>query len=208
MEQLLNHMRRQAEMVQWNTARVRVGTVAGYDPDNYSCKVILQPDGTLTGWLPIVSPWVGNGWGMFAPPSEGDMVEVQFQEDSKEAGFVCQRFFNDVERPVTVFPGEFWLFHKTGAYIKLKNNGRIIINGQTEIDATSPTITITATTAVNVTAPAINLGASGQTLHALVTDALQALYNTHTHSDPQGGTTGVPNQLITGSHLTTTIQGG
>lgn len=86
-------------------------------------KVIIQPENVITGWLPVSSYWVGNGWGMFAPLSIGDLVEVHFQEGSFEAGIINMRFFNDVARPLNVLSGEFWLQHKSGAYFKLLNNG-------------------------------------------------------------------------------------
>ena len=44
----------------------RQGTVTAYDPDNYAVKVQLQPTGEETGWIPLSSPWVGNGWGLAA----------------------------------------------------------------------------------------------------------------------------------------------
>lgn len=129
MQRLLNHMRLQASLAQGGRATVRIGTVSSYRPENYSCKVMVQPENVETGWLPITSPWVGNGWGMFAPPTIGDMVDVHFQEESIEAGFVSQRFYNDSDRPLTVQPGEFWLVHKSGSFVKLLNNGEIHIGG-------------------------------------------------------------------------------
>ena len=79
-----------------------------------------------------------------------------------------------------------------------------------EIDVnTTGTINITSAVAVNVTAPAINLGASGQALTGLVTSALETLFNGHTHTSEAAGTaTSAPNQLMSASQITTTIKGG
>jgi uncharacterized protein involved in type VI secretion and phage assembly len=208
MNHLLNQMRLQAELTQGSVAQTRTGLVDSYDPGSYSCKVNLQPDNTLTGWLPILSPWVGNGWGMFAPPTIGDLVEVPFLEGDINAGVIALRFFNDADRPLPCPAGEFWLQHKSGAYLKFTNDGKFTVNSQLEIDATAPTINITAATAVNVVAPAVNIGAAGQALHGIVTDAMTALFNSHTHNDPQGGATGVPNQVMGAGQITTTIKGG
>lgn len=125
MRGMTNALAAQAQMAGNGRASVRLGIVSSYDPSNYSGKVKIQPENTETGWLPIVSPWVGNGWGIFAPPSVGDLVEVQFQEDGIEAGFICQRFYNDSDRPASVPSGEFWLVHKSGSLLKFHNDGSV-----------------------------------------------------------------------------------
>jgi hypothetical protein len=66
-------------------------------------------------------------------------------------------------------------------------------------------IAIFSPTAVNITAPAVNIGASSETLLALVTQAFESLYNSHTHS---GGGSGTPVTPMTSSHLTSAIKGG
>jgi phage baseplate assembly protein V len=145
MNQLLNEMRKQAQMANSNVSMPKTGIVSGYDQTNYSVKVMLQPEGIETGWLPLLSPWVGNGWGMFCPPSIDDMIDVHFEQGSSEAGFAMLRFFNDVERPLSVPSGEFWLVHKLGGFLKLTNDGKVLINGQAEIDLTAPALNITIT---------------------------------------------------------------
>jgi phage baseplate assembly protein V len=143
MNRLLNAMRAQAQMAGADRAQTKIGLISGYDATNYSAKVTLQPEGIETGWIPCLSPWVGNGWGMFCPPSIGDMVEVQFEQGGSEAAFACMRFFNDQDRPLTVAAGEFWLVHKSGGFLKLTNDGKVLINGQAEIDLTAPALNIT-----------------------------------------------------------------
>ncbi|MGT2505665.1 phage baseplate assembly protein V [Cupriavidus basilensis] len=84
MQQIQNQMLLAAQMAQAGRAQVQVGIVTSYDPGTASAKVRLQPedpdspDATLTGWLPVASPWVGNGWGVDAPVTPGDQVEVKF----------------------------------------------------------------------------------------------------------------------------------
>lgn len=68
-------------------------------------------------------------------------------------------------------------------------------------------INVTSTTSVNVTAPVINMGASGQTLLGLIKSTVVAIYNGHTHP-VSGAVTGAPNQPFSGSDVTTTIKGG
>lgn len=137
-EAILMHAQRMAA----ERAATRVGLVSSYDPTNYCVKVRLQPEDAETGWLPLLSPWVGNGWGLFAPPTTGDMIEVHFQEGDTEAGFACQRFFNDSDRPLTVQSGEFWLVHKSGSLLKFHNDGSIEMTAATNLTASAPNGTL------------------------------------------------------------------
>lgn len=125
MKALIALMQKQADLVNGRKTATRIGTVSGYDPNYYAVKVALQPEGTETGWIPLGSAWVGNGWGLFSPPSIGDMVEIEFQEGDIEAALCCHRFFNDVERPLAVPSGEFWLIHKSGSSLKFFNDGTV-----------------------------------------------------------------------------------
>lgn len=221
--ELNNLFRQSAHMATQGQATTRVCIVSSYDPNTYSAKVLVQPDNNETGWLPVTSTWIGNGWGMFCPPTPGDMVQVEFQEGGIDAGMIVGRFFNDSERPLSVPSGEFWLVHADGAFLKLTNDGKFSVNSQVEIDATAPTVNITATgnvavsaanasvtatASASVTAPSISLGAAGQALKSFITDAFISLFNGHTHPVP-GGTSSAPNQQMSAaSHATSTVKGG
>jgi uncharacterized protein involved in type VI secretion and phage assembly len=106
----------------------RTGIVEGYDPDAFAVKVRLQPSGVLTGWIPIATCWVGNGWGFAAAPTLGDAVQVDMTEGSIDAGLMTGSFFNDVERAMGVPAGELWIRHKQGAYFKLTNDGKAMFS--------------------------------------------------------------------------------
>ncbi len=136
MQGLLNTMRAQAQRASQHRASVQLGIVDSYDPNQYQAKVRLQPDDVLTGWLPIVSPWVGKGWGCFAPPSIGDLVEVQFQEGQLEAGFIGQRFYNEFDRPLVVPEKEWWLVHQSGSALKFYNDGSVELHSAQQLRAT------------------------------------------------------------------------
>ncbi|MEA5115963.1 MAG: phage baseplate assembly protein V [Geobacteraceae bacterium] len=194
MEQFLNHMRHQAERYHSTIAKTRFGTVDSVNPANYSCKVKIQPEGLLTGWLPIASPWVGNNWGLFCLPMSGDMVDVHFDGGDLEAGYVSQRFYNDEDRPLSVTPGEFWLVHQSGSCLKFHNDG---------------TVELTANAVLTVKAPSIILQNVGTTLKRLCTDVFMTLFNGHTHGGVQGGSsnTNIPNQqAVQGTHTTNIVQ--
>lgn len=224
LHQLLNSMRQQADMAGGARAETRNGIVSSYDQDNYCVKVKVMPEGDETGWIPLKSAWIGNGWGMFCPPSIGDAVEIGFQEDDFEAGSSGLRFFNDSDRPLSVPSGEFWLVHQSGAFFKLTNDGKLLVNGHTEIDATAPTINITATGNITaqaggdatvqaggtatIQAPSIILKNAGAALKKLCTEVFMALYNSHTHtSSAAGSQTSTPTQQASaGTHTTNIVQ--
>lgn len=128
MDAMQNAMKLAASISSNATAQSRVGIVSSFDTDNYAAKVMFQPENVESGWLPILSVWAGNGWGMFCPPSIGDQVNVDFQEGVAESGYISARFFNDEDRPVRSIPGEFRLIHKSGAVIKMNNDGTISIS--------------------------------------------------------------------------------
>ena len=125
---LQNAIRLQAMRAMSGQADTRVGLVTNFDPNIWAVRVALQPDGFLSGWLPVASPWIGNGWGLFAAPGLGDMVAVEFFGGDLEAGFVQGRMFNDLDRPLPVPAGELWIVHASGAFFKLLNSGAATLN--------------------------------------------------------------------------------
>jgi len=145
--------------------------VSSYDPGHYAVKVKLQPppaegDATETGWLPIWSPWIGNGWGLFSPPNVGDQVLVLFPNGDDQIGIVIGGIFSDVDKPLPVPAKEFWLQHSGGAFLKFTNDGKVSLNAPQGFFVTGDT-TITgklhATGAVTLDS---TLGVSGKTMAA------------------------------------------
>src|ERR1700722_15597482 len=128
-----NQMRREALRALELQAKTRIGIIDGYDPSHYSVKVRIQPENILTGWLPLTSPWVGNGWGMYSPPSLGDIVDVHFQQNGANAGYVVQKFFSNTVAPLAVPSGEFWLVHQSGSVFKLLNDGSVELTAATTL---------------------------------------------------------------------------
>ena len=212
----MNGMKAASQMANQGKS-TRQGTISGYDPSTYSVKVIIQPDGILTGWIPLKSVWIGNGWGLFCPPSIGDAVEIDYQEADGFGGSVGLRFFNDQDRPLPCPSGEFWLVHKSGASFKSTNDGKLTltdpsgtvlnltndgnvtitgnlkvsgnttINGNTEIDGT----TLSKGAITGQGGMAIS-GGSGATVNGSIhttgdVTAGSISLQGHTHSGVQGG---------------------
>lgn len=123
MRGMLNAMRQQAQAALGDVALPSTGIVRSYDPAKYAVRLELQPQGNMTGWIPLLTPWVGNGWGMFCPPTIGDLLEVTFLNGDINSGVAGLRAFNDQDLPLSVASGEFWLMHHSGAFFKLTNSG-------------------------------------------------------------------------------------
>jgi uncharacterized protein involved in type VI secretion and phage assembly len=60
--------------------------------------------GLLTGWLPILTAWMGAGWGMVCPPQPGDQVLVLAQEGDAENGVIVGASFSDRARAPVANP--------------------------------------------------------------------------------------------------------
>lgn len=135
MRHLMNHMKASAQMAGQSRANTRHGTISSYDPDAYAVKVTIQPDGKTTGWLPLKSVWIGNGWGLFCGPSIGDAVEIDYQEGESGVGSVGMRFFNDQDRPLPCPSGDFWLVHKEGSLLKFHGDGSVELVTKSDLNA-------------------------------------------------------------------------
>lgn len=131
--QIRNHMAVAAQLAQGARAESCPAEVVSYDPGSASARVRLlpidpdNPDRSLTGWLPVTSPWVGNGWGMDAPVIPGDQVEVQFFGGEINNGYICARLFSDQQRPTGAQSGEFFLTHVSGSKLQFHNDGTVTL---------------------------------------------------------------------------------
>jgi phage baseplate assembly protein V len=119
--------------------------------------------------------------------------------------------------------GEVALYTDEGDYIKLKRGNEIeisthklTVNATTEINMTAPTVKVNASGLFEVTCPGSSFigpvavtggissigGGGGITSTGQVSDhtgsmdQMRSTYNGHAHNDPQGGTTGGPNNSM------------
>ena len=134
MERFLNALKAHAGALDQSIGQPRFAIVTSVDPASATARVQLQPEAILTGWLPVLSTWVGAGWGMVCPPSPGDQVLVLPQEGDAEHGVIVGRAFSDAQRPPAAPVGELWLVHKSGSFLKLTNDGTIQIQGDLHVN--------------------------------------------------------------------------
>ena len=133
MDSLMNALKGQAAAQDQAGGAPRFGVVTSVDPQTATARVTLQPEAVLTGWLPLLSPWAGNGWGLFSPPSPGDQVLVIPQEGDAEHGLILATSWSATTLPPQTPPGEFWLIHQSGSFLKLQNDGTIQVKGDLHV---------------------------------------------------------------------------
>jgi len=134
MDAFLNALKAQSGALDAAAGQARFGVVTSVDPARATARVLLQPEAVLTGWLPVLSPWVGAGWGMACPPSPGDQVLVLAQEGDAEHGIIAGRAFSDAAATPAAPAGELWLVHKSGSFVKLSNDGTVRVKGDLHVD--------------------------------------------------------------------------
>ena len=175
MDQFLNAVKAHAAALDRAQGQARFGLVTSVDPTRYAARVTLQPEGVLTGWLPILTAWTGAGWGIVCPPSPGDQVLVLAQEGDADNGVIVGASFSDSAQAPAGTSGELWLVHKSGTSLKLTNAGGVWIQGDLHV-----TGTIYAT------------GDVGDGVGSLA--RLRADYDAHTHFDSLHGLTTIPDR--------------
>jgi hypothetical protein len=110
-------------------AQNRIGIVTSVNPTTYLAKVTIEPEGVQSGWLPIETVWVGNGWGMSCPPNIGDQVRLSPQDGDANSLMITGRIFSSQQQPPPANAGEMVMVHVSGSYFKLLNDGGIHSNG-------------------------------------------------------------------------------
>ena len=126
MDGVFNHFKSHAASLDQAIGQPRFGLVSSVDPTQATARVLLQPENVLTGWLPLMSPLTGAGWGIFCPPSPGDQVLVIPQEGDAEHGIIVGSCFSfQKQAPAGVAVGEIWMVHASGAFLRIRNDGSI-----------------------------------------------------------------------------------
>lgn len=147
MDRLLNALKGHVGAMDAQLAQPRWGTVQNVDTATYRARVLIQPEGVLSGWLPIKSHAVGASWGMTHLPKQGQQVIVLPMEGSAENGVVLGLAYSTANPPpksyttldgsgdaTLVGDGEFLLKHADGAFMRFLPGGKVLIGGNVDIN--------------------------------------------------------------------------
>ena len=109
----------------------RNGLVTSWDQNRHLAKVMFQPEGHETGWLPVHTMSAGDGYGHMTGltagdgMTTGDQVEVTYQEGDFETGAITARIHSETDAAPTVQSGEQLFQSPFSSSVKLANDGSI-----------------------------------------------------------------------------------
>lgn len=197
MNQLNNLIAMRAQQAFAGFSGTRQGVITAYDPKEYAIKASLQPTGEETGWIPLGTPWAGNGWGFAAGPMIGAEVQIDFDSGTIGVGMAGGQFYNNEDRSPGPPSGELWIVHQSGSMLKFLNSGAVVIQDKSGTVFSlngNGTSTHTATNGMTINANMQNNGnfqSSGfvkdqNGTHGSLDD-LRIKYNGHKHNGVQTG---------------------
>jgi phage baseplate assembly protein V len=206
-DQLLNALKLHMASMDAQAGQARMGVVQSYDPNSGTAKVLIQPEGVLTSWLPVLSQSVGAGWGVHTPLAGGEQVLVLPMEGDADNGVIVGRAWSDQMQPPqnpfggTLGAAQILLLDKSGSALLLDATGNIKVknaagasaliesNGQIALtDASGTSLVLSNNGTVKVTG---TLAVSGDIIdlnnaHGSV-QTLRAAYNAHVHPGVETG---------------------
>jgi len=186
MSRLENAMRIRMQGDASTSTNCRWGIVNG--AKDATVKVLIQPEGVQTDWLPLLSSAVGGGWGLVHVPPNGTPVFLIPDAGDHESFVVAGSTWSATNAPPAAAQGEVWLVHSSGSFVKLTNDGKLSIQdagGCSLVFSNNGTATLTGTLAV--TGDIIDVNGGHGSLNTLRSD-----YNAHKHTGvlTGGSTTG------------------
>lgn len=193
MQSLINNLLARAGTQSRSSFTARWAVLSAYDPSTFSVKATLQPEDVETGFMPLLSPWVGPNWGAFFAPDLGAQLLVLFQEGGAQAPIGALFAFSTVMPPLAVQSGEMLIQHASGSLLHFDNGGNVTLSAAAAATINAPGgLTINANTTINGnTQNNGNVQASGSiadlnAAHGSM-GSLRAAYDGHTHPGVQTG---------------------
>jgi hypothetical protein len=130
----LDVVRREAQHVVDARERKSTLVATGYNPDTHSVKGILVPHGVETGWVPIATHGIGNGWGIVVGPKvgdpqklDGDQFDVEFEFGDPNTPVARHRVFSNPDKPPVVQSGEILLKHESLGNLFFKQDNSVLL---------------------------------------------------------------------------------
>lgn len=122
---LHNAIKRTVEGMMGTLPMARRGIIDSVNPAKMQARVLIQPEGALSGWLPIATTNLGAGWGLLSAPVLGTQCVVLPIDGDAHAGVIIGYHYSNAQQPPATGPGEMWLYHETGSVLKIAANGAI-----------------------------------------------------------------------------------
>ncbi len=132
MDDLLEIIRREISAVLGNRQFKNTLIATSYDKERHAVKGILVPSGVETGWVPIGTIGVGNGFGVVVGPKvgsaeklDGDQFDIEFENGDPNTPIARHRFFSDKDKPPQVESGEILVQHEKGHKLFFAKDGSV-----------------------------------------------------------------------------------
>lgn len=112
--------------------------VTSYDPKTHSVKGTLKPYGIESGWIPVGTQAVGDGFGIAVGPCVGDQFNIHFENGDQNSPRATHRLFSNDAKPPKVESGEVVIWSKFKHKITLTKDGKMVIEaeGDTKFNVT------------------------------------------------------------------------
>lgn len=152
-DELLHQIKHGASQQAGDDVPVAFGHIASYDPKLNRVRLTIPSwrdeggNAVLTGWMPLTSGWVGNGWGMqIAPkggasvdnPTQGEPCVISIVRKNQGVHLVAGLYFNQANMPPfpDLMPGEFGMKHETGSLLRFTQDGDVLLTTFRDLVAT------------------------------------------------------------------------
>ena len=201
-------------------AQPRWGVITSYDNVNHLVKVTIQPENTsTTGWLPLLSSWVGAGWGEVTPPNVGQQVKLIYENGDNGSPVAVAAAYSTANPPPKCYSnfsrtaaapqtGERLFVSKAGAMMRMCADGSLYFLAPTGINLDGNVVVSQNLTVLgNLDVLGTEAGSTGALttageisdlngVHGTV-DTLRSAHNMHGHPGVQlgGSITPTPNEV-------------
>ncbi|GEP00627.1 phage baseplate assembly protein V [Methylobacterium haplocladii] len=127
MSDLSNLIRRESSYADASRAPIRIAEVTSYNEDSHSVVLKYMPEGNSSGWVPLGSAHIGNGFGIAIGPNIGDQFVVAHIEGDHNTPVIISRIYSDKQKPPKVKAGEMLLMHGTKGSMLFDKDGGITV---------------------------------------------------------------------------------
>ena len=129
MHEFHSMVRQIAEQVVGGVRTIYLGVTTSVDALNTAVKATYQPANVESGFMPVMTPMAGAGWGVVAIPPANVQVVIGHEHGDAQAGIVLGCIWDNNNKPPAAYkPGEIWLIAMTGgATVKVTNDGKVTL---------------------------------------------------------------------------------
>ena len=136
MDEFLHLVKHAAGQQQQDYRPFMRGIIQSYDPSTQRVKVTIpcladeNGNPTLSPWMPLGSPWAGNGFGMQVAPLGGEEVIVDLIERGRGVTACAYMVFNNTHLPPQqgLSGGEAIIQHSSGSFVRFFADGSVFIH--------------------------------------------------------------------------------